>query len=362
MTRPGEFDFLVACCRSAIARANDYDVAALAQRVDWSVFHELVRRHRVERLVSTALSRNEIPVPDPLRREIERDARQVAERNLRFAQESHRLLNAFGGAGVRVIFVKGLTLSALAYGDPYLKTGCDIDILVEPALVNAAAQLLTSCGYEPVVPAVDAKSRAVVDWHRRRKESVWCKRGTGQYLDLHSALVDTPALIPEIGMKTPVQQVPIGNGRSLPTLQTSDLFAYLCVHGTWSAWFRLKWIADVSALLSRQGTTNIEPLYAHARTRGAGRAAAQALLLARELFRVTLPESLRREIEADRMNGLLKRLSMRELRQERAPTQRPLGTLGLHLLRPFLVPGWNSKFAEVSRQLGDVAHRYISDR
>ena len=70
----------------------------------------------------------------------------------------------------------------------------------------------------------------------------------------------------------------------LRTLGDEDLFAYLCMHGALHWWNRLKWLADVNALLASTPEDNIERLVRAAEARGTGRAAAQALLLCRRLW------------------------------------------------------------------------------
>ena len=97
-----------------------------------------------------------------------------------------------------------------------------------------------------------------------------------------------------------------------------------------------------------------ERLYEKARSLGAGRAPAQTLLLSECLFGLPLPAGLRKELERDRVNAMLARITMRELQQEHTPAERRLGTLPLHLIRPLLVSGWRSKLSEIKRQLQDV--------
>ena len=46
----------------------------------------------------------------------------------------------------------------------------------------------------------------------------------------------------------------------MPTLADEPLYAYLCVHGASSAWFRLKWIADLNALLAGRTAEEIAAL------------------------------------------------------------------------------------------------------
>jgi hypothetical protein len=75
-------------------------------------------------------------------------------------------------------------------------------------------------------------------------------------------------------------------------LGDEDLFAYLCMHGALHWWNRLKWLADVNALLASATEDRIERLIRAAEVRGSGRAAAQALLLCRRLLGATLPVQL----------------------------------------------------------------------
>ena len=109
--------------------------------------------------------------PEP-RRAWRRDAAAVAEtQSPRRAFYRGRLLEALRAPAVPLLFIKGLTLSKLAYGDPFLKMGWDIDVLVPADAVEAAAEQLQRLGFRLVVPS--CRPRLVSKWHRRRKESVW---------------------------------------------------------------------------------------------------------------------------------------------------------------------------------------------
>jgi hypothetical protein len=157
-------------------------------------------------------------------------------------------------------------------------------------------------------------------------------------------------------MDSPRQNVMIRQ-RAFPTLASEDLFAYLSVHGTWSAWYRLKWITDLAALVHRSGADAAERFYEHAVSRGAGRAPAQALLLMNRLFGLELASHLHKEFDRDPANAVLEKLALREMREDRSPIERPLGTLPIHLARPLLLRGWAFKYSESKRQLHDVFER-----
>lgn len=50
-------------------------------------------------------------------------------------------------------------------------------------------------------------------------------------------------------MESARQLVEVACGIELPTLARDEPSAHLCVHGASSAWFRLKWITDLAALI-----------------------------------------------------------------------------------------------------------------
>lgn len=280
------------------------------------------------------------------------DARRVARNNLLFIGELLRLDAAFAGAGIELLFVKGVTLAKLAYGDPGVKSGIDIDILVAPERVEASAALLQECGYGLATPSAGEDTAGIVRrWHGHAKESVWRHRVSGTTLDLHTRLSDSKAMLPAVGMASPRQAVEIAPGRSLPTLADEPLFAYLCVHGSSSAWFRLKWLADVAALLAPRSPGDIDRLYAASQELGAGRAADQALLLAADLFATKLSDSLDRKLRGRRASRYLAAAARELLGEEREPTEGRFGTLQIHLSQLLLRPGLLFKVAEAKRQL-----------
>ena len=86
---------------------------------------------------------------------------------------------------------------------------------------------------------------------------------------------------------------------SLRTLGKDDLFAYICVHAA-GIFARLKWLADIAALLSKETPEEIERLFLAAKERGAGRAASVALLLAARFLGFKIPPSLFKRIDRGR--------------------------------------------------------------
>jgi hypothetical protein len=87
----------------------------------------------------------------------------------------------------------------------------------------------------------------------------------------------------------------------------------LCAHGATCGWMRLKWLADVAALLDQSSDTELRELYRFGRSLGAKRCVGQAMLLCRRLFGTTLPYEVLSDIRRDPVTGWLERIALASL-------------------------------------------------
>ena len=355
-----EFRLAIECCRQSFANCDAAGISHTAKigSIDWSRFQQLVRFHRIEGLAWNGLESIQIDTPGKVQGALLAAAKKTAGHNLRTSLECRELLGRFDRAAIPVLFLKGLTLGALAYGDPALKSAIDVDLLIDPADLGRAANELRAAGYQLVVPS-DRGGEALFAWHRRSKESVWLHNQTGTQIDLHTRTADNPRLIPDIKVHSPRQSVEIGGGLSLPTLAADELFAYLAVHGTATVWFRLKWISDFAGLVHGKEIDEIGHLYRRSQLLGAGRTAAQALLLADALFG-TLGQhpSLRDELLRDRANRILLGTALRRISGSIIePTEHLFGTSPMHWT-PFLFRSGGAYWlSELSAQGGRLINR-----
>ena len=344
-----EFALTVECCRRAYACGDPRPFRELAATFDWARFARIVRFHRVQGLTWEGLTSIGVEIPTETASLLSAEARHVAAANLRMAVEARKIRAAFDQAGLALLFVKGLTTGALAYPDPMLKMGWDIDLLIDPAQLKGAAAMLAERGYRCIIPP---ESVPLEVWHRREKESVW-KDDRGIHVELHTRLADNKLLIAGIDVHSPRREVEIAPGIVLPTLAANELFAYLCVHGASSLWFRLKWITDLAAILQQCDDQEIARLYATSQTLRAGRAASSALLLADKLYGSLRDSLLRSELASDRVSRSLCQAALRQLAgrpEPREPTEAVGGTLAIHLCQFALLADLRFKAGELLRQ------------
>lgn len=317
---PAELRLAIACCRAGYGAAGP-EIGRLAAAVDWPALVAAARRHRVRPLVHHGLVQAGVAPPPPFAAKLADAAAARAADGLRSAAEAARLHRALSAADIDHLFVKGLALAALAYGSPALKESVDIDLLIAPERLAAAATVLAALGYRPSLPA---DPQRLGQWHRRRKESVWTN-GT-QQLDLHIRLADDPRTLASVGLAAPRRRVAVIAGVDLPTLAETPTVAHLVVHGASSGWFRLKWLSDLAAMLAR--ADDLAALHGACRAMGAGAAADAAFLLANRLFGVAMPAGLDSAIATPRARWLARRAV--RLMTAGEPTERRLGTLGIH--------------------------------
>ena len=347
-----EMQFAVECCRQNFVGNEGAAAAKPGADRDWPHFLALARFHRIQGLVWGALEGGG-SAPPAILEALSSDARAIAAANLQAAAECRGLADDFEAAGLPLLFVKGLTGAALAYRRPLLKMSSDIDLLVAPADVVARGGRLARRGYRQRIPPPPADARALAS---TRKELIWA-RADGLTVELHSRLADNPRLIPAITVDSPTETGRGGAGHLLPTLAREELFAYLCVHGASSAWFRLKWISDLAGLLHGSSGETIERLYERSQALGAGRAAGQALLLADRLYgSLERRPVFARSWRGDRSTRRLAEAAYAQLTgRPREPTSVRFGTWRIHLTQFALEPGLGFKLSEFTRQTRDAA-------
>jgi hypothetical protein len=117
------------------------------------------------------------------------------------------------------------------------------------------------------------------------------------------------SLMRNVDVSCPLAAVRVGDAE-IPTFRIEELFVYLCVHGAEHSWSRIKWLADVAALLATVPSADIEGLYRAAQRRGSGKCAAQALLLCARLLSAELPAPLGAELRRTATAPLLETLAL----------------------------------------------------
>jgi len=321
------FALTAACCRWPL----DIEAVrtAAADTIDWRLFANTARRHRVVGLVHAAAQRAGLPLPPDIADSLAGEARAIARDGLAHAQECVRLQGLHDRAGIPVRFLKGVALAQAAYGTVTMKHARDIDLLVPPRHVRAALELLRE-DYSLREPAREMTAAQIDALVVHGSQAELARDGGRMRLELHWRLSPNAWLPHGVDpfAAVAVTTLPGAGALSVPTPE--DEFIYLCVHGAGHAWARLKWLADLSARFSTVDAQRIAALWSNANARGAGLCAGQALLLCDRLLNRELPDDLRAALSADARVARLAAIAERRMRGDD-----PAGTAGWHAARTF---------------------------
>lgn len=284
-----ELELAIACCRfPPDVATSDAIAAALAKPLNWPAFLKILQRHRIISLANFNLARSGHGLPADVRAILAATARDCAATDLLHAAETARLQQEFDQAGLPALFLKGATTGILAYGALGVKQSWDIDLLTTETSMVDAIDLLERQGYSLISPSglsADALARFA-----RFDHEAQLRDDRGITVELHWRLFTKP-LMSDVNALSETQVVRLGE-RSARTLRDDLLIVFLIGHGQEHGWSRLKWLADLNALLSRGSVEHIREVHAAASARGLGEEAAAALLLCGRLFDLALPYDL----------------------------------------------------------------------
>ncbi|MCA1196395.1 nucleotidyltransferase family protein [Sphingomonas sp. R647] len=221
---------------------------AEAEVGDWEAVARGIVHHGLVGLAAPALLRAKAaPAATLAALDAERSPHVVGVMSRLF--ELVRIARALKAARIRHLFIKGIALSIQLYGDPVMRAGRDIDVLVERSRIRDAEAILLDLGYELPTHCTAAAEPTEGE---PPKESGWVHGESRILVELHDRLCDNHALLPwDFEMLwTERETVTIG-GMTVPTMARRRLPVYLAVHGIRHGWQRLLWLIDLAALLDR---------------------------------------------------------------------------------------------------------------
>ena len=343
-----ELQLATACCHFPRGpAAQEAIAAALAKPIDWSAFEEIVRRHRIPGLAAAALCSNDNDVPADARQRLAKAGRECATQDLIHAAETARLQRLFDQADIPAMLLKGVPVGILAYGRIGVKQSWDIDLLTTEAYLMPAFDLLERHGYRLAEPA--DLSRQALSRFARFTHEVQLRDDRGIAIELHWRLFSKPVL-PGIDGTSDTVTVEVA-GYPVKTLREDLLIAYLIAHGQEHGWGRLKWLADLGALLAQKNEAELGALYAQALTDGRSTEMAAAYLLCARLLGLNLPVALAATIENNEAAVRLAGISMDCIAHPLSGIELPVlsrASLNLIASRFFPVRGWRLFFAELA--------------
>lgn len=246
-----EFDLVLACLRWPQEAVDGDRIQRLAQQpIRWPHLLEIVEHHKVVPLFSRNLSRF-APGYMPDEQAAALRAGSVTNAHLSLGRIGHLIAldRLFREQEIDLRIFKGIPLAMTAFQDPTLRDAGDIDLLVAEKDIFRAGEILESQGYVRIEPQARLTPRRLRSYLAHQKDFSYEHPAAGMIIDLHwrlfrNSFLPANARLEEVGE----DWVNFGSER-IATLPALRLLLYLCVHGALDGWLRLKWLADIGALL-----------------------------------------------------------------------------------------------------------------
>jgi len=228
--------------------AQERALGLLRSALGWDHLLARAREHQVTPLLYRSLRALDFQgVPEGPRAELRTAFRMNALRNAYLATELAGVLQLLNGSGVRVIPLKGVTLSQSLYGDPAFRVCCDIDILVPPSEAPVAHRVLVAHGYtSPFTEDFFA--------HHQFRAGAECPLNPGKplfsyQLELHWTLLRHSRKDEQAVQDLWLQARPKNFfGAQADGLTPEWEFLYLACHAAHHKWHSLQWLADIHEL------------------------------------------------------------------------------------------------------------------
>lgn len=303
-----ELKLLLLCAKTEL---EEKDLQAMKQLlagpIDWELFLNLTEHHRLYLLVLWKLSSlANAAVPVKVLSYLRRLRWQDTSKILQMTGELVRVLRALEEKGIRSVVLKGFPLGYLLYGTLALRPARDLDILVWPEELDKAIQVVEDLGYERRHPNSAVPPGQMERWMSTNHHFEYWHQDYETCLELHWRLGHHGLEMPLAVVEDHLTQVQIA-GFSMNTLSQEELLLFLVMHGVSHAWFRLKWLCDVEAMLSR-GEFSWVRLHELAQRLEVTALLNQALLLAYILLQAPVPPEIVAKIRKDwRARNLVRR-------------------------------------------------------
>ncbi|MFJ7934426.1 nucleotidyltransferase family protein [Sporosarcina sp. NPDC096371] len=248
--------------------------------IDWELFLQLARHHRIYPLIYPKLSKMEVgEIPSQVLHTLGREYKENTFQMLNLSGEMERISKLFNENGIRSIFLKGPVIADAIFGDISLRTSKDLDVLIPKSDVEKTEELLLSCGYEKEGD------------HATFKMEMWRSHHVSYYhtqkriqIEIHWRFYTPPAKEPSFDELWIRKRLSTLTSSAVYFLGEEDLFLYLVGHGAKHGWFRLRWLADIDQIIRNESYPVLVKNERHL--------VGQALILASQLLKTKIPEEL----------------------------------------------------------------------
>jgi len=290
-----ELELVIACFRRFLGEDITGQTGGLSPDIiNWGQFLDAAARHRVTPIIHKTLTDVVQHVPEHVVDELRREYWRNAKRALRLSAETVRLIKLLGKNDIHAIPLKGTMLALRLHGDMSARHAGDIDLLVDPADMDRADQLIRNFGYTRKYPVSNISSTQKALFKRHFCAFEYKSSQSEIKLELHSRLTSSYLIDFQFDyLEREGRKIEVG-GQEIPVLPEAEEFLFLCAHGSLHRWYRLFWLHDVATYICHcNDTHDWEEVCERAQSLGIMRPFLLGCVMCHLLFSTPLPAPVR---------------------------------------------------------------------
>ena len=189
-----------------------------------------------------------------------------AARNIQMTQHLLQVLDLLADSGIEAMPFKGPVLAVQAYRDLSMRSFVDLDILIHANDLYRAYQVLTDKGYilnDPIQTSIEKKLNPIY------QKDLCFSLNDNEFLEIHWKFFERLYAVPLDMDQIWDRSIPLFiNDQKVKTLSPEDMIIVLCFHGLKHAYQDLKWLADLTYMISNHPDLRWHDLFVHAGNMG----------------------------------------------------------------------------------------------
>ena len=253
---------------------------------------KMVKWHRVTPQVYQQLAPIQDDLPVDFFQSLQRINTRCRMESLKLSTWLAKITLLFREENIDFISLKGIGLSRQLYAESSYRQCRDIDLLIEARDIDVAEEVLTGVGFERTYPPIDVTPKQLAFLNRHKKDREYLNPKDGTIVEVHWRLteVDHP-FNPSLNNLLATGDSFAVHGNELNTVSGNDLWLYQSLHGSYSGWYRLRWICDIAQLLCHH-KPDWNSLLDRAEQYGCRNSLLEAIGMACTLYKLPVPEQI----------------------------------------------------------------------
>ena len=218
-------------------------------KINWELFLQQAFHHRIYPLLYIKLKNiNNTIVPSYVKEVLLKEYKRNTFEMLYLSREMENLNSLFFKKNLRVLFLKGPSLSKDLYGDISLRTSNDLDILISIKDIYIVEKILIAEGFEKD----DYIETVLNDWKWRHHHITFIHPQKRIKVEIHWRLNPGPGREPKFKELWSERRKCALTKSPIYILGREHLFLFLASHGARHGWSRIRWLFDIRKLLEQK--------------------------------------------------------------------------------------------------------------